>query len=318
MRWPRGLRSKALVLALTVAAPPAAADLAFVTNQSSSDLSVLDLATRTELRRIPVPGGPAGVAVMPALGTVFTVSPKDASLRAFDLKSGAARGVLQLEGGPIGIAGHGDMLFVSDWYNARIWQIDALHLRLHSTLATGAAPAGLALSEDGRWLVSADRDADAISVFDRSESPPARRSYPTGTRPFAVTFGPDGLIYTADVGSDSITLLDPETGAIKARLATGPRPYGVAFAAGRIFVSDQYGDTVSVFDGATRAPLTRIDVGEYPEGIAAFDDGHKIVVTNWFSNSVHVIDAQTLAIEAEIDTGDGPRAFGNFILKDSP
>ncbi|WP_394701411.1 YncE family protein [uncultured Roseibium sp.] len=34
-----------------------------MTNQNSSDVSVLDLESRKEIRRVPVPGKPAGIAV---------------------------------------------------------------------------------------------------------------------------------------------------------------------------------------------------------------------------------------------------------------
>ena len=63
MRWWPGLRrtdgALLTVLPALVATSVAAGDLAFVTNQSSSDLSVLDLDKRSETARIPVPGQPA-------------------------------------------------------------------------------------------------------------------------------------------------------------------------------------------------------------------------------------------------------------------
>lgn len=298
---------------LALAAPPVAAgDLAFVTNQNSNDLSVLDLDTRREIRRIPVPGSPAGVAVSPE-GFVITVSPSDKTIRKFDAGSGALLGSLQLDGGPIGIALEDRTAYVSDWYNARIWIIGTQDMTLRGTLTTGAAPSGLAVSTDGTWLVSADRDADQLSVF-RLPGGALLRQIPVGARPFAVSFGPDGHVYSADVGSNTITISDVTNGSRVAQYRTGERPYGVAFAAGRAFVSDQYADTVSVFDQTSRARIATIDVGEYPEGIAADSQGRHIIVANWFSNTVSVIDADTLTLMYDIETGDGPRAFGTFIL----
>lgn len=296
-----------------VCASAVQADIAYVTSQSANAVTMLDLTTGETLRRIDVPGAPAGVQIAPDLDRLYTVSPDDKTLRAFTL-AGDAAGQLVLEGAPIGIARAGAQIFVSDWYNARIWVIDATRLTVTGTLQTGAAPAGLAVSPDGRWLVSADRDADSLSVF-ALPGGALHRTIPVGTRPFAVTFDAQGRVFAANVGSNSISVLNPETGTQIAELPTGRRPYGVAFAADRIFVSNQYGDTLSVFDAAFR-PIATLDAGEYPEGIATFDKGRKIIVANWMSDTVMSFDAATLAPLAEWPTAEGPRAFGQFILED--
>lgn len=306
------MRNSLLALTL-VCASAAQADVAYITSQTANAVSVLDLTTGDTLRRIDVPGAPAGVQIAPDLDRLFTVSPDDETLRAFTL-AGEAAGQLVLDGAPIGIARAGGQVFVSDWYNARIWMIDARDLTVTNTLHTGAAPAGLAVSPDGRWLVSADRDADSLSVF-ALPGGTLHRTIPVGTRPFAVTFDAQGRVFAANVGSHSVSVINPDTGAQIAELPTGRRPYGVAFAANRIFVSNQYGDTISVFDAAFQ-PIATLDTGEYPEGIAAFDQGRKIIVANWMSDTVMTFDAATFEQLAELPTAEGPRAFGQFIHED--
>lgn len=319
MRSRLGLRATDLALCVIpflVAAQVAAGDLAYVTNQNSSDLSILDLDARTEIARIPIPGKPAGITLDDKV--IYTVSPDSKTVRKLS-RTGEIQAETVLDGGPIGVAldKMRGRLFVTDWYNARLWVLDAATLETQQSLTTGSAPAGVALSPDGAWLVSADRDADQITIFD-AETLAAHASVTVGLRPFAVTFGPDGRIFTADVGSDSLTVVDPATAKILATIPTGARPYGVAFAGGKGFVSNQYADTVTVFDLATLTPSDLIDVGEYPEGIGATTDGSVIVVANWFSNSVSLIDSTSHEIIGEIATGDGPRAFGTFIAAASP
>lgn len=307
-------RSKALIAPLlcALAFAAGAGERAYVTNQSSSDLSIVDLDAGREIARIPVPGQPAGVAVAPALGAVFVVSPEDKTLRRFSA-DGALEASLTLDGGPIGVAVGAGAVFVSDWYNARIWVIDAEAMTIRAELATGAAPAGLAVSPDGALLAAADRDADQLSLFSLPDLAPVARP-PVGERPFAVAFGPDGLLYAADVGSNTLSIVDPARHARIAALETGARPYGIAFAQGRIFVTNQYADSVSVFERESRAALGVIEAGEYPEGAQATFDGRRVLVANWFSNTLSVIDAETLETVREIDVGDGPRAFGRFVM----
>ncbi|MFH1341657.1 MAG: YncE family protein, partial [Pseudomonadota bacterium] len=150
------------------------------------------------------------------------------------------------------------------------------------------------------------------SVFDLA-SRTLRHTITVGERPFGISVGPQGRIFTADVGSNCVTVVDPETGQIIGTVPVGERPYAISFAAGSGFVTNQYADTVSVFGLEDLKVHATRDVGEYPEGIDASADGSRIVVANWFSNSVSVIDTMTLKVIAEIETGDGPRAFGRFL-----
>ncbi len=318
MRLQRSLANSRLLLAMALVGlttPGSAfADYAYVTNQSSSDLSVIDLDRMIEVGRISMPGQPAGIAVAPEFGAVFTVSPDSKMLRRYGMPAGAPEAERRLDGGPIGVAvdERRGRVFVSDWYNARVFVIAADSLATLNVLSTGSAPAGLALSHDGKWLATADRDANQVSIFD-AETLSLRHRVTVGLRPFGVTFSPDGRLFSADVGSNTATAVDPVSGRVLGHAATRERPYAVAFASGRGFVTNQYDDSVSVFDAQSLATVAVIDTGEYPEGIDTSADGRQIVVANWFSNSLTVIDTESLEIIGEIATGDGPRAFGRFL-----
>ncbi|WP_299402338.1 YncE family protein [uncultured Roseobacter sp.] len=306
-----------LSLALTLAATPLAAGyLAYVTCQNGDGVSVLDIDAGAEVARWSVPGKPAGVAA--SHGAVFTVAPDSKTLRKHDPATGGVLTHVQLDGGPIGIAYDvaNGQVFVSDWYNARIWVLDDQKLDIRKELSVGAAPAGLALSGDGRFVASADRDADQVSIFDAATLD-LRARIDVGSRPFGLRFSPDGRLFVGNVGSNDVTVIHVESGAVAATVPVGERPYGVAFAQGRAFVTNQYEDTVSVIDLKTLEPAGTLDTGEYPEGIDTSSDGRHILVANWFDNTVTIFNTETLSMVDEIETCDGPRAFGAFILGDS-
>nr|WP_274705615.1 YncE family protein [Salipiger pentaromativorans] len=299
-------------LALTLAAWPAAGDVAFVTCQNGDAVSVLDLSTGEEHARWTVPGKPAGVAVDTG-GAVYTVSPDSKAVRRFSF-AGEVLAEVTLDGGPIAATYDAarDRLFVSDWYNARLWVLDGATLAPLGELPADAAPSGLALSPDGAVLAVAERDADRVRFYDAATLT-LRHTTRVGTRPFGLGFAPDGRLFVGNVGSNDVTVIDPASGEVLATLPVGERPYGVGFAAGRAFVTNQYADTVSVIALDDLSPVGVIEVGEYPEGIAATSDGH-IAVANWFDNTLSLIDAETLEVVASYGTADGPRAFGAFIL----
>lgn len=316
--WLPGLarRLNATLLILSLAAPAGAAgDIAFVTCQNGNALSVLDLDNGVEIARWSVPGQPAGIAVS-ANGEVFTVAPHSKVIRRHDGATGAVLAEITLDGGPMGIAHdpQRNRLFVSDWYNARTWVLDAVSLAVTDELSVGAAPAGLGLSDDGRVLAIAGRDANQVYIFDAA-SLKLQHQPNVGLRPFGLRFAPDGRLFVGNVGSNDVSVLDPVSGALLATVPVGNRPYGVAFAAGHAFVSNQYEDTVSVISLDTLRHELKIDVGEYPEGIDATADGQTVVVTNWFDNTVTLIDATTFTTIKNLETGDGPRAFGDFLLE---
>ncbi|MCA0963967.1 YncE family protein [Salipiger bermudensis] len=305
------LRDLALGLSLSLAALPAAGEIAFVTCQTGDAVSVLDLDTGAERARWEVPGKPAGIAV--GGGAVFVVSPDSKTVWRYGL-SGEVTATAHLDGGPIGAVYHPglDRLFVSDWYNARLWALDGTTLEVRAELPAGAAPAGLALSQDGRLLAAAERDADRISLYDPA-SLALLRSVPVGSRPFGLGFAPDGRLFVGNVGSNDVTVIAPASGKVLATMSVGERPYGVAFAAGRAFVTNQYENTLSVVALEDLSPVATLEAGEYPEGIAATADG-RIAVANWFDNTLSVIDAETLETVSVLDTADGPRAFGAFLF----
>lgn len=302
----------ALGLAMT---PVAAAERAFVTCQNGDELSVLDLDAGTEIARWPVPGKPAGVAAF--ADGVFTVAADSKTVRRHHPATGRVTAQTVRDGGPIGVAhdAAAGRLFVSDWYNARIWVLNAATLAHQRDLQTGAAPAGLALSGDGRFLASADRDADQVSIFDARSLALIRR-LDVGTRPFGLRFAPDGRLFVANVGSNDVTVIGADMAGVVARFGVGHRPYGVAFSSGRAFVTNQYADTASVVGSTDLQPLKTLDTGEYPEGIDTGPETGRIVIANWFDNTVTLVDADTLAVIKDIATCDGPRAFGRFVLGD--
>lgn len=303
-----------LVMAVALAGASAAAgDLAFVTSQTADRLSVVDLGTGRILAEAHVPGAPAPVAYDAERGRAYVIAADTGRLHVLDEAARPVRTV-DLGAGAFGLAAGLGGVFVTDWYGARLTRLDA-ELRPVWSVPTGAAPAGVALAgrdAQGRALVAtADRDADRIGIFD-AETGARRHHVPTaGAHPFGLTFH-EGLLYSADVQGDVVSVVDPVAGRRVGQVPTGSHPYAVAFAGGRGFVTDQYDGTVTVFDPATRQVVATVAVGDYPEGIAPLPDGSGVAVANWDSDTLTVLDAQSLEILHQIEMPPGPRAFGSF------
>ena len=207
---------------------------------------------------------------------------------------------------------------MADWYVHKISVVDPLAGKVVAQIAVGDSPSGLAVTPDGKSLLSADRDSDAVSIIDTATN--ARvKSIPVGKRPFGITIDAEGRrAYTANVASDDVSIIDIATGTVVGTVPVGHRPYAVALARGRAFVTNQYGSSLSVFDLDSLAPVKTIEIGDHPEGIMADATGANVYVACWFDNVLMRIDTDKLTVTGEAAVGDGPRAFGLVFALSQP
>lgn len=301
---------RALVAWMAMISPVIAGDLAFVTSQNGDEVSVIDLATARILARTPLEGGPAPVAYDAARGRAYVVAARTGRLSVLD-EAARPLDATDLGEGVFGVAvAPGGGVFVTDWFGGRLLRLDAA-LELLWSQPTGPAPSGVAVSEDGGLVATADRDANAVSIFDAVTGRRLRQVATAGEHPFALLFH-DRRLWSVDVMGNRVTVIDPIAGQVLGEVVTGSHPYGIAFAGGRGFVTNQYAGTLTVFDPVSLAPIGEVATGDYPEGIAALPDGSGVVVANWESDSVQIIDAASLTVRAEVAVAAGPRAFGLF------
>ena len=304
---------RALAALLLSLSPAIAGDIAFVTSQNANSVSINELDTGAVRATVPVPGAPAPVAYDPNAGRAYVVSAETGVLTVIDTEGTILR-QQDLSEGAFGIAVASGRLFVTDWYAARLRAISAETGDEIWSVPTGRAPAGVALSGDGRVVAVADRDDDRVSAYDAQTGDVLWRAA-AGRHPYGLSYH-DGRFWTADVQSNSVTAIGVD-GSPRGRVAVGDHPYGIAFARGLGFVTDQYASTVTVFRPDSMTVAATLPVDDYPEGIATLSDGRHVALTNWDSNSLMVIDAETLAITATIAVPDGPRSLGLFVGPDA-
>ncbi|MDZ4842787.1 MAG: YncE family protein [Hyphomicrobium aestuarii] len=310
-------------------APPSSNPLrfAYVTNQGSQTVSVVDLDAWTVVAEIDVPGRPAGVALSPDHATIYVSAPEGKDVAVIDAAKRKVVRRIPAGDGPLGIAVAPDgQLFVADWYATYVSIIDPTDGKRVATLTAGQSPSGIAISDDGRTVISADRDSNQVSItrFPIAAVPgqtAAGRSashttnvVPVGTRPFGVTLNADATrAYTANVGSNDVTVVDVEAGKPLASISVGRRPYAIALSLTHGFVTDQYGGTITVFDLATNSVTKTVEACDHPEGIG-FDPGRRMVyVACWGDNVLLRLSADTFELGGKLAVGDGPRAFGVFL-----
>jgi YVTN family beta-propeller protein len=312
----------AFALALTPAVPIRAEPFAYITNQGSHDVSVIDLALQKVVATVPVGRSPAGVVASTRAGRVFVSNPDSKTISVIDMRRQTVVGTLAAGDGAVGIdaAPDGSQVYAADWYGNRLLVFDtqpaAAQITAVASIQVGKAPAGVAASDRPGTVFVAERDDDSVALVDVAARRVRVRAQ-VGSHPFALLFdAPRQRLYALNVQSDDVTVLDtrdPNRLDVLATVKVGKAPYGAALTAdgSLLYVTNQHDDSVSVIDAASLKPLRTLTGFAYPEGVAA--DKDRVYVVNWMDDNVSVLDARSGQTLASIATGKNSRGFGAFI-----
>jgi YVTN family beta-propeller protein len=318
--------------AAVAALEPATAGRLYVTNETSGDLSVVDVAMKKLVATIPLGKRPRGIKVSPDGSTLYialsgsplappgidesTLPPPDRTadgIGVVDVKTGKLLRVIPGGSDPeqVAVSQDGKWLFVANEDVAQTSVIEVSDGKVVATVPVGAEPEGVDMRPDGKVVyVTSEEDGD-VAVID-AVNPKLITRIKVGPRPRSTGFLPDSSrAYVGSENGSSVAVVD----AMKHRVLqtiTLPgqlvRPMGViASPDGRqIFVSTGRGKSVIIIDTATNKEVAAIEAGERPWGIATSADGTMIFTANGPSNDVSFVDVASRAVVAKVKVGDRP------------
>jgi PQQ-dependent catabolism-associated beta-propeller protein len=270
-------------------------ELAYVTNEDSQDLSVIDTRTDSLIATIPVGTRPRGVKVSPDGRTVYVAlsgSPKcPPSMPDEECEK------LKADKSKDGIA-----------------EVDVAARRVRRVLPGGSDPEQFDISADGRRLYISNEDAGTASLVD-VPSGTILTTVKVGAEPEGVRLSPDGkLVYVTAESDTSIRVLDATTGAAKARIKVDRRPRDVAFTPDgkRAYATAEVGGTVSVIDVAANRVIAtiRLPAEAKPMGVRVSPDGKRVYVATGRGGTVLVIDPATNQVSGSVKVGQRPWGIG--------
>jgi YVTN family beta-propeller protein len=204
---------------------------AYVTNQFSSNIGVIDLATNTQVDSIPVSGNPFRVRVSPDGRSLFVTGNAD-SLFIIDVESREITGRLAigLDANGLAIDYTGTRLYVSNQSDGTIDEVDLTSNTVLRTITVGGYPQELVLSPGGTLLFVADESGSIQAWSLRSGTKRGDIAVPGGA--FAMAVSPDWRqLYVSSSLGGAVYLLDWKTGATLKTVTTGGTPRRIGFAA---------------------------------------------------------------------------------------
>ena len=285
--------------ASATAQKPAPGELAYVTNEDSQELNVIDTRTDSVVATIQVGTRPRGVKVSPDGRTVYVAlsgSPKcPPSMPDEECEK------LKADKSKDGIA-----------------DVDVATRQVRRVLPGGSDPEQFDVSSDGKRLYISNEDAGSASIVDVAKGS-IDTTVKVGAEPEGVRLSPDGkLVYVTAESDTSIRVLDAATGAVKARIKVGRRPRDVAFTPDgkRAYATAEVGGTVSVIDvGGNRVTTTiKLPPDAKPMGVRVSPDGSRVYVATGRGGTVLIIDTGTNKIVASVKVGQRP--WGIALTKD--
>ncbi|KKH49928.1 PKD domain-containing protein [Methanosarcina sp. 1.H.A.2.2] len=296
-----------------------ASPFAYIANEESNNISVIDTTTNKVTATISVGSNPIGVAINPDGTKIYVVNSHSNDVSIIDTATNTVKATVPVGRSPQGVAisSNGKKLYVANRVSNTISVIDTAINTVASTVTVGKYPAGVAVSPDGKKAYVTNEGDNTVSIIDTTTKA-VISTVSVGKSPEEIAVTPDGTkVYVANSDNGGISVIDTSTNTVTATVKVEGTPSGVAVnpegTKAYVTTNDKYFSTVSVIDVSTNKVTATIPVGPNPVGVAVTPDGKKVYVAINLCNAVSVIDTATNTVTATMLVGNGPHASGQFI-----
>jgi len=296
-----------------------ASPFAYIANEESDNISVIDTATDKVKATISVGSNPVGVAINPNGTRVYVANAHSNDVSVIDTATNTVIATVHAGSSPKGIAvnPNGKRVYVANEGSNNVFVIDTATNTVVSKVITGKNPAAVAVSPDGKKAYVTNYGEKTISVIDTATNK-VTATISTGKGPEEIAVTPDGTkVYLVNSDNRSISVIDTATNRITSMMKVRGIPSGVAVSpdGAKVYVAsnDETFSSILVIDTSTDKVTTTIPVGPNPAGVAVSPDGKKVYVAINLYNTVSVIDTATNSITSTMLVGRSPRVSSQSI-----
>jgi DNA-binding beta-propeller fold protein YncE len=296
------------LLPLLLAYPAAAAGLAFVINSGGASISLIDMSSQKELRRIPVLREPHHVALSPDGKSLLVGDTVGNEMLFLDPATAALqKRVPVADPYQLGFSPNGRFLVVNGLARNQVDVYDAVSMQLLKRFPIASMPSHLDYAPDSSRVFVSLQGTDSLMAIDLNRLA-VLWTAKIGKTPAGVLWH-DGKVLVADMGTDYVAVVDPADGRVTGRIHTGKGAHNLFLSPDRrvIWVNNRVGGTTTSLDAATLTPIRSYAIPGGPDDIAFAPDG-KLWITRRFAEKVAVLDAATGEYQT-IEVGRSPHGL---------
>ena len=186
-----------------------AGGIAFVINSGSASISVIDMATQKEVRRIPTLREPHHLVLSPDGGSLLVGDTAGNQMMFLDPNTGEVQKRMPVaDPYQLGFSPDGKFLVVNGLLRNQVDVYDAAGMKLLKRFPVVATPSHLAYSPDSSTVFVSLQDSDKLAAFDL-RTMTEKWTVPVGKTPAGVLWL-NGKVLVADMGTDYIAVVDPD------------------------------------------------------------------------------------------------------------
>ena len=303
-----------LALAAGLIAPPAVAneaqagELAFIANSGDATVSVIDIATRKEVKRVPMlrepdhlgptPDGKELVVADDSGNTMFFLDPKTGDV----LRQAPIADPYQFQFSP-----DQKFLVVNGLARNQIDIYDPVSLKLLQRIPAPSLPSHLTFSPDSSMEYSTLQGSDSVMAIDLKTLKPVWTAK-VGPTPAGILWV-NGKLLVGVMGADYVAVMNPADGKVEQKIHTAKGAHNIFFSPdkSRLYVTNRVAGEVVALDTGSLKEITRWHVPSGPDDIA-FDRKGNLWITERWGQKVAIIDPASTAIE-EIRVGRSPHGI---------
>jgi DNA-binding beta-propeller fold protein YncE len=302
------LAALAVIASTTAHQPAQAAGAVLVMNSNDATLSVIDLASHKELRRIPVLREPHHYALTPdgrdlLVGDTVGNTLFDLDPATFDVR----RQIPVADPYQLAFSPDAKYLVVNGLARAQVDVYDATSIKLVKRFKLQSMPSHMAFAPDSSVVYVSLQGSGRLAAIDLRRME-VQWETQVGPAPAGVLWQ-NGRVLVAIMGSDDVVVLDPADGRVEKRIRTGRGAHQLFRSPDEklIYVNNRVDGTAVVLDAATLRPVHTYKLPGGPDDIQFAPDG-KVWFTLRFINKVAVLDPATGDYQT-VDVGRSPHGI---------
>ncbi|WP_428488346.1 YncE family protein [Rhodopila sp.] len=303
------------LVVLGFASPAWAGGIAFVLNSGGASISVINMATQREVRRIPTLREPHHLSLSPDGKSLLVGDTAGNQMMFLDPNTGEVqRRMLVADPYQLGFSPDGKFLVVNGLARNQVDVYDAGSMKLLKRFPVVATPSHLAFAPDSATVFVSLQDSDKLAAFDL-RTLTRKWTVPVGRTPAGVMWL-NGHVLVADMGTDYIAVVDPASGRVLQHVPTGKGAHNLFLSPDRkiLWVNNRAGGTTVSLDAATLKPIRVYAIPGGPDDMD-FAPGGKIWITRRWAEKVAVLDPASGSYET-IEVGRSPH--GIFLNPKAP